>query len=126
MRTIEVPQKDWTRTLDEFSAIHEGWLVSLDVMGPTLGAQHQLRDLPLLGITAELGPREPAITIAAARADGEQFTHVIHAPTHVRIERTNDGADVALEVESSDGNAAILRFKTVALPETVDGVPRPH
>jgi hypothetical protein len=34
MHTIEVPQKDWARTLDEFSAIHNGWLVSLDVMGP--------------------------------------------------------------------------------------------
>ena len=126
MRTIEVPQKDWTRTLDEFSAIHDGWLVSLDVMGPTLGVQHQLRDLPLLGITAEVRSREPAITISAARADGEHFTHVIHAPTHVRIERTNDGADVALEVESRDGNAAILRFNTSAHPETVDGVARPH
>ena len=126
MRTIDVPPQDWGRTLDEFSTVHEGWLVSLEVMGPTLGVQPQIHELPLRGITAEFGSREPAITIAASRADGEHFTHVIHAPTRVRIERTNEGADVALEIESDEGNAAILRFKTVALPATVDGVPRPR
>jgi hypothetical protein len=124
MNTIEVAQKDWVRTLDQFSTIHEGWLVSLDVMGPELGFQPQIRDLPLCGVTAETNRPEATITIDAARADGEHISHVIHSPTHVRIERTNEGADVALEIESADGMAALLRFKTVALPETVDDIPR--
>ena len=58
MRTIDVPQQDWTRTLDQLSAVHDGWLVSLDVVGPLLGAQPQIRDLPLRGITAETGSRD--------------------------------------------------------------------
>jgi hypothetical protein len=33
MRTIEVPSTDWRRVLDEFSAVHDGWLVSLDSPG---------------------------------------------------------------------------------------------
>jgi hypothetical protein len=123
MRTIEVPQREWTRTLDEFSSIHNGWLVSLDVLGPELGVQPQIRDLPLRGVTAETSLRSPAITIAAGRGDGEHISHIIHSPTHVRIERTDEGADVAMQIESDDGLAAILRFKTVALPETVDGIP---
>jgi hypothetical protein len=93
-------------------------------MAPTLGAHPQIRDLPLVGVTAEIASRAPAITIAAGRDDGEQFTHIIHAPMRVQIERTNEGADVALQIESTDGTAAILRFKTPALPETVDGLPR--
>ena len=121
MRTVDVPRQDWRRTLDEFSTMHEGWLVSLDLLAPTLGAQPQICDLPLRGITAETDAHASAITIAAARSDGDQLTHVIQSPTHVRIERTDKGADVALEIESADGTAAILRFKTVALPETVDG-----
>jgi hypothetical protein len=124
MRTIEVPEKDWARTLDEFSAVHEGWLISLDVLGPALGVQPQIRDLPLRGVTSENTPRDPAITIAAARSDGEHITHIIHSPTHVRIAQTAEGADVALEIESAEGNAAILRFKTVALPE--EGGARRH
>ena len=123
MRTIEVPQREWTRTLDEFSSIHNGWLVSLDVLGPELGVQPQIRDLPLRGVTAETSLRSPAITISAGRGDGEHISHIIHSPTHVRIERTDEGADVAMKIDSDDGLAAILRFRTVALPETVDGIP---
>jgi len=125
MRTIDVPQRDWTRTLDQFSAVHDGWLVSLEVVGPLLGAQPQIRELPLRGITAETGSPDPVITIAAAQADGEQITHIIHAPTQVQIERTNDGADVALQIRSGDGTASILRFRTVALADSVDGIRRP-
>lgn len=125
MRTVEVPPKDWARTLNEFSALHQGWLISLDVIAPSLGVQPQIRELPLRGVTAESGPHGPAITISAARADGEQITHLIPSPTHVRIERTNEGADVALEIESDEGLAAILRFKTA--PTTpMDGVLRPR
>jgi hypothetical protein len=126
MRTIEVPQKQWARTLDEFSTMHAGWLVSLDLLGPELGVQPQIRELPLHGVTAETDVPNPAITIAAGRGDGEHISHIIHAPTHVRIERTNEGADVALQIESGEGEAAILRFKTAALPDSVDGMPRPH
>lgn len=125
MRTIDVPQRDWTRTLDQFSAVHDGWLVSLEVVGPLLGAQPQIRELPLRGITAETGSPDPVITIAAAQADGEQITHIIHAPTQVQIERTNEGADVALQIRSGDGTASILRFRTVALADSVDGIRRP-
>jgi hypothetical protein len=86
MRTVEVPQKDWARTLNEFSARHQGWLVSLDVIGPTLGVQPQIRG----GVTAESGLRGSAITISAARFDGEQITHLIPSAARVRIERTNE------------------------------------
>ena len=125
MRTIDVPHTDWARTLDRFSAIHDGWLVSLEVVGPFLGAQPQIHELPLRGITAETGTRNPVITIAAARPDGEQITHLIHAPTQVQIERTNEGADVALQIRSGDGTASILRFNTVVMADNVDGMPRP-
>jgi hypothetical protein len=124
MPTIDVPQKEWMQTLNQFSALHDGWLVSLDVLGPTLGAQPQIRELPLRGITAEIVARDPIITIAASRSDGEHITHIIHSPTRVQIERTSEGADVAVQIQSGDGTAAILRFKTIARPDSVDGVPK--
>jgi hypothetical protein len=111
MRTNEVAEKDWSRTLDEFSARHEGALFSLEVLAPAIGAQEEIRELPLLGITAETGRREATITIAAALADGGQIGHIIHWPTRLRIERTDDGVDVAVEVESREGTVAILSFK---------------
>lgn len=124
MRTIDVPQKEWRRTLDQFSAAHDGWLISLDVLDSTVGVQPQIRELPLRGITAESHGQDATITISAARADGEHFTHVIHTPTRLRVARTNEGADAGLEIESADGPAAILRFKTIVRPDIVDGLPR--
>ena len=114
MRTVEVPQKDWIRTLNEFSVLHEGSSVSLEVIGPIVGVQSQIRGLPLRGVTAESGPHGAAISIAAGGADGEHITHLIPSPTHVRIARSNDGADAALQIEAEEGLSVILRFNAKA------------
>jgi hypothetical protein len=111
MQTVEIPAKDWSRVLDEFSAVHAGALISLQLLAPDLGAQPAIRDLPLLGITAEGAPHDSTIAIAAARSDGGGITHIVHSATRVRIERTNDGADVALQIESAEGTVAILWFQ---------------
>jgi hypothetical protein len=123
MRTVIIPRADWRLKLDEFSSTHEGWRVSLELLTPELGAQPEIADLPLRGVAAELGSRDPAITIAAGSTGTDQITHTIHAPTRVQLEQNDEGADVALEIESSDRAKAILRFTSPALPETVDGVP---
>lgn len=125
MRTVEIPHYDWSRAFAEFSAVHEGWLVSLELLAPSMGAQPEIRDLPLVGITVEPKGRPTIITISAARSADDHITHSIRSPTHVRIERTEEGADLAMQIESEEGTTAILRFRAAALPETVDGVVRP-
>jgi hypothetical protein len=125
MLTVEVPREAWAQALNEFNAIHEGWLVSLDVLGPTIGAQPEINNLPLLGISVDQTDHADTIMIsAAARSTAEHVTHTIHATTRVYIERREDGADVALQIESADGTTAILRFRATALPETLDGLVR--
>ena len=124
MRTAEIPRNEWTQTLDEFTAIHEGWLVSLDVLGPAIGAQLEINNLPLLGVSAGRidADHDNTISISAAREGAGHITHTIHAVTRIHIERTDEGADVALAIESADGTTTILRFRAVVLPETVDGI----
>jgi len=124
MQTVVIPRADWRATLDEFSSCHEGWRVSLELLTPELGAQHEIEDLPLRGVAAEVGAKDSTITIAAGSKGLDQVTHVIHEPTRVQLEKNDAGADMALEIESSDQEKAILRFMTPALTETVDGVPR--
>jgi hypothetical protein len=124
MRTIVIPRADWTTTLDEFSAVHQGWRVSLDVLNLDIGAQPEIKDLPLRGVTAETGLHDSTITIAAGEKDAGHITHTIHAPTRVQLEQRDDGADVALAVESADRTKAILRITSPALPESIDGLPR--
>jgi hypothetical protein len=124
MHTVVIPRADWRVKLDEFSAAHEGWRVSLEVLGPELGAQPEIVGLPLKGVAAEVDTQEPAITIAAGSTGADQITHTIHKPTRVQLEQNDEGADMALEIESSDHAKAIVRFISPALTETVDGAPR--
>ena len=126
MRTTEIPRADWSRALEEFNAAHDGWLVSLDILSPDIGAQPDITDLPLVGVTFE-DIRAGTVTISAGRSAVPEITHATQAPSHVWVERTDAGADAALEIESADGAKTILRLRTAALPETVDGIARgPH
>jgi hypothetical protein len=126
MQTIEIQPGRWPQALAEFSALHEGWLVSVDILSPEIGAQPELRDLPLRGVVAEPARIGGMITISAAQLDGQHITHTIHSPTRVRLERTDKGADAAMQIESMEGITTILRLKTPAAPETVDGMPGRH
>lgn len=121
MRTVEIPRDEWARRLSQFTMIHEGWLVSLDILAADFGAQHEIHNLPLVGVFADRMDRDPTVAVSVARSD-ERLTHFVEAVRRIWIERTDDGADAAMQIESADGTRTILRFRATALPETVDGV----
>ena len=90
MRTAEIPAKDWSRTLDEFSANHEGSLISVELFAPALGAQSEIHDLPLLGLSIE-SAGDSTITIAAGRPHREDERRGRCRPRD-RIGRRHHGA----------------------------------
>lgn len=120
MQTIDVPQREWPQMLADFSLAHDRWPISIEVLWPDMGAQSQLIDLPLLGVTAELGVPEQLIVIAAGHDDGEYVSHVIHDPIRVLLARTDDGDDAALEIVSEGGAVNIVRLRAAAELENVD------
>ena len=124
MQTIEIARADWAARLNEFTAVHEGWLVSIDVLSADLGAQPQIDNLPLLGVSADRIDHDGSVAVSVARPNGAHFTHVIHEVQRIYFEQTNDGAEAGLQIESGDGTKTIVRFRVVALPETVDGFVR--
>jgi Family of unknown function (DUF5335) len=118
----EIPRDEWVGFLDSFSRQHEGWLVTVEVLALGIGAQVEAQELPLQGITAELkGGDEDTISVILGREPAGHVTHSIPAPTHVRIEQTEDGADMTLQIESGDGVTTLVRFRSAMLPEMVDG-----
>jgi hypothetical protein len=121
---MEIPREAWAQRLNEFTAIHEGWLVSLDVLGPEIGAQPEIVNQPLLGVSADRVDHDETIVVSVMLSPTGHFTHMIHGATRIYIERADDGAAAALAIESIDGTRTILRFRATALPETVDGIMR--
>jgi hypothetical protein len=119
----EIPREEWSEFLDSFSRQHEGWLVSVEVLGEEIGAQVEAEGKPLEGITAELkNGGEDSISIIVGLTPAEHITHNITAPTHVRIQQAENGADMTLQIESSDGVTTLVRLRSAMLPEMVDGI----
>ena len=108
MQTFEIPRKAWVERLNEFTAVHDGWLVSVDVLSPDIGAQRQIDNLPLLGVSADRINHDGAVAVSVAQSGAGHFTHVIHEVKRIYVERTDDGADAALQIESSDGTKTIV------------------
>jgi hypothetical protein len=110
METLELPRNKWTTQLDAFSTMHEGWPVSLEVLGSEIGAQPELRSVPLIGISAEVTARGAAVAVSVARSPDAQTTHVVRDVTRIFIQQNEEGADATLEIESMDGSKTLLRL----------------
>jgi hypothetical protein len=123
MPTQEIPREEWQGFFEVFSRQHEGWLATLELLGSDIGAQEEAHELPLEGLSLDSGGNESeAIVISLGRTRRDHVTHTIKQPEHVWLEQTAEGANAALEIESSDESKALLRFRSPLLPEFVDGV----
>ena len=99
MQTKEISRTEWPSFFDSFSRQHEGWLATLEILGPEIGAQIEERDLPFEGITDEWDETEgnTIMIMAGGKAD-DHVTHMIRRPTEVSLEQTDEGADAALAI----------------------------
>jgi hypothetical protein len=122
MPTQEIPNYEWGKFFDEFSGRHEGWLTTIELLSADIGDQIQARDLPLAGISVEADEDvEDQITIMVGASPNARISHTISKPGRVWLKQNEEGADEALQIESFDG-IALLRFRSTALPELVDGI----
>jgi hypothetical protein len=123
MKTKEIPKNEWPKFFDSFSRQHEGWLVTLEILGSEIGAQVEERDLAFEGIVDEWDEVQGnQIVIMIGAKPDDHITHDISRPTQVSLEQTDEGADAALAIKSADGVIALLRFRSPMLPEMVDAV----
>lgn len=123
MKTRTIPLGEWRQFLDSFSRQHAGWLMNVEVDSLELGAQPEIDDLPLAGISADtMSSAGGAVEIFAGDDPDHRITHTIVHATALNLEQSDAGADVALQVKAADGTTTILRFRSPALPETVDNV----
>ncbi len=123
MSTQEIPREDWSNFFDVFSRQHEGWLATLEIFAPDVGAQEEAHELPLEGISIASGNSSAdAIAINLGKTREDHITHTITKPEHVWLEQTSGGANAALEIESENQTKSLLRFRSSLPPEMVDGI----
>jgi len=123
MKTQEISRNEWPGFFDSFTRRYEGWLADVEIFGAEIGSQIEEHELPLEGITAELGNGRPdRIEIMLGAEPDDHITHTITAPLLVSVEKTDEGADAALAIKAPDGTTTLLRFRAVMLPEMVDSI----
>lgn len=122
MPTREIPRDEWVAFFDSFSRQHDGWLSTVEVLSSEIGAQVESRDQALIGITADVKDKGEDVISILVGGKSDHIAHIIHAPSHVRLKETEEGAHEALHIESKHGPTTLLRFRSPVLPESVDGV----
>jgi hypothetical protein len=114
---IAIPAVEWQSFLERFGLRHRAWLTT--VHGVERGRPvTRAASVLLESIALERRDLQPVVRLT--------FTNRISLcapwPQAVRVQRTDDGAEWALEVETADGAFIRLAFRAAALPEQVDGV----
>jgi hypothetical protein len=123
MKTRQIPKNEWPDFFESFSRQHEGWLVTLEMLGPDIGAQIEERDLAFEGIVDESGEAQGNhIVIMMGAKPDDHITHSISEPIDVSLEQTDEGANAALAIKSAEDVTALIRFRSPMLPSTVDGI----
>ena len=122
MPTREIPREEWNSFFDTFSRQHEGWLATLEILDSEIGAQEEVHERPLEGVSvASETDGSESIAISMGQTPDDHVTHAVQKPTHVWLQQTAERANAALEIESQDQSKTILRFRSPIPPEFVDG-----
>jgi len=122
MPTREIQRNEWVSFFDSFSSRHRGWLVTVEIMDPEIGDQTEARDLPLVGITAELNARDPdQIEILVGNQADRHVSNSVVAPKQVWLKSSDEGADEVLEIKG-ENETVLIRFRSAVLPELVDAL----
>lgn len=113
MRIREISCDGWRPFFDDFTRLHRGEHVSLEIMRARgLGFLSPVHDLPLAGIV-EADPKGGAgewIEVITGESSGTE-AHRIPRPSRVILAERENGEAVALQIESSDGDLTVIRFE---------------
>jgi hypothetical protein len=124
MQTREIPREQWVRYFDDFSKNHEGWIATLEVLGPDIGDQEEARGLPLVGISADVKAGENRIEIIVGGRPDSDVTRFIDTPKSVRVKEPETAGDEVIEVESQDGTKTLLTFHRIPAERTERQLPK--
>ena len=116
MHTKTIPSTQWQQTFDDLSRAYDGAMVSLEIVGDEVGAQPEVVEQPLQGISSD----RSGVTIRVAKPRAMHLEHRVPNPSEVRIVETDEGAVMAVEIEESEGTHTLLHFRSPMRPELFD------
>ena len=105
METRAVARERWIEFFDSFSRAYAGSVATLEVLDPDLGAQIEVEETPLTGISYDTTGLELHFTTR-----GGHLVHRIASPARVSIEEGDNGLVAAIEIAADGEPETILRL----------------
>lgn len=106
VETRELSRENWTKIFDSLSRICAGSTATLEILDGDLGAQMEIEERPLNGITCDAS----GIEMIFVTRDGLHLAHRIATPERVHIEERDDGFVAAIGIVSSSELVTILHL----------------
>ncbi len=108
METHTISQSQWKSTFDSLSRVYDGSTASVEILETDLGAQFEVEDEPLRGISYD----SSGIALHVSTHDGRHLVHHIAHPKKVQIEEDDAGLIAALDIASDQDPHTIVRFRS--------------
>ncbi len=116
MQERQIPPNRWRDFFDTFSTQHKDWIATIEI-----GERVEARELPLVGVSADLKGSEPkAIEIEVGRDPSDRLTHIVDEAERVLFRQSEDEAQLELEIEAADGEKTTVRLRRATAAEMQD------
>jgi hypothetical protein len=112
MQTRLIPRAEWSTFFEGFTRDHSGWPATVWILGPRIGAQVEVRELPLEGIVAD----PLAISIHLGGMPGKNVEHPVEEPVSVWLETSEEDVLGALGINTADGTTTLVEFRSPLPP----------
>jgi hypothetical protein len=106
VETHDLSREQWKTVFDSFSRIYQGSAATLEVLDGELGAQKEIEERPLRGITFDAS----GIELVFQTSDGGHLAHRVADPQRVQIEEGDDGLVSAIGIVSASERETILHL----------------
>lgn len=108
--TSEEKQRDWRGELDRMTTEHAGDLMTIEVLDPESGYQHEAQRLPFSEITYD--PGDDVVVIAVGGTGAQHLVvlrHMVWCPSEVDV-ATDEVPQPAVRVVEPDGTTSLVVF----------------
>ncbi|HEX2960319.1 MAG TPA: DUF5335 family protein [Ignavibacteriales bacterium] len=114
----EIPRENWMSFFTDFNKSHKEQIVKIEITDDEDYRVDYAESLPFQGLEiTSVDEENTSVTVSAGASSS--FTHVIDNARSVIIEEHEDHSPKALQVKSSLGRSAIVRFHPVSPDENV-------
>lgn len=117
MMVRDVPRSEWSSFLERFTGEHRAWRATVHGIERGVPATW-VPSAAIKSVTLET--QVPDLIVRLTFVDGVSLC--APGPSAVRVQESADGAECALEVDTTDGALIRLAFRATALPEQLDGI----